>query len=135
MEIPIPHLFWLKQTFYIENFVRSPCVCCLGKYSSFQIHILPPFRQSCCIALLRKLAPTLCAWIYLVQVDITSIGKLGAIACRNSSEAEEVTIFEDASTPSSTLSKQKPMCCNCRVSIFRWETRKFRLTKFLNMKW
>ena len=123
MEIPIPNLFRLKQTFYIE------------KHSSFQIHILPPFRQSCCIALLRKLAPTLCAWIYLVQVDITSIGKLGAIACRNSSEAEEVTIFEDASTPSSTLSKQKPMCCNCRVSIFRWETRKFRLTKFLNMKW
>ena len=66
MEIPIPNLFRLKQTFYIE------------KHSSFQIHILPPFRQSCCIALLRKLAPTLCAWIYLVQVDITSIGKLGA---------------------------------------------------------
>ena len=122
MEIPIPNLFRLKQTFYIE------------KHSSFQIHILPPFRQSCCIALLRKLATTSCACIYLVQAEITSFGKLGAITCHNSGETKEVTLFEDASTPSSTLSKQKPMCCNCRLNIFRLETRKFRLTKFLNMK-
>ena len=134
MEIPIPHLFWLKQTFYIENFVRIPCVCCLGIHLSFQIPILPPFRQSCCIALLRKLATTSCACIYLVQAEITSFGKLGAITCHNSGETKEVTLFEDASTPSSTLSKQKPMCYNSRVNIFRLETRKFRLTKFLNMK-